>query len=98
MKGNIIDEYLQIKMMMIVMIVVVVVLMMICYLDLFAFVDFKDGLDNLTLLHQKVHTVTVTVTWVNCVIYKQCKDSFISWRFKHPFLLFGHNIIENRAI
>ena len=65
MKGNIIDEYLQIKMMMmmmIVMIVVVVVLMMICYLDLFAFVDFKDGLDNLTLLHQKVHTVTVTVT------------------------------------
>ena len=49
-------------MMMIVMIVVVVVLMMICYLDLFAFVDFKDGRDNLTLLHQKVHTVTVTVT------------------------------------
>ena len=48
MKGNIIDEYLQIKMMMmmmmmIVMIVVVVavVLMMICYLDIFAFVDFK---------------------------------------------------------
>jgi len=66
MKGNIIDEYLQMKMMMmmivmiVVVVVVAVVLMMICYLDIFAFVDFKDGLDNLTLLHQKVHTVTVT--------------------------------------
>ena len=46
MKGNIIDEYLQIKMMMMMMIVMIVVvvavvLMMICYLDIFAFVDFK---------------------------------------------------------
>ena len=49
MKGNIIDEYLQMKMMMmmmmivmiVVVVVVAVVLMMICYLDIFAFVDFK---------------------------------------------------------